>query len=376
MNENDDRPQQDGNAMSWLPEYKRLLFDPSAPFQAAVDLKARHLPSSLFRYYRCSDYSLDCLRHGYVWLSSPREFNDGYDSGAVVDVERCLAVSTRKDIRKIVAGHQLGLSEEDLAIVTGAEDPLRAIGAILLRREGTFDAEQVEALLDAASAARRSVCSDLHEATFEMGRFGTYVCCFSADGMLPTLWAHYADNNNGFCVEYDVAALEQSDIRRRVLLPVIYGRAPADMTAVFETTILSGGPNPLAARWPLIAASIKDRDWSYEREWRLVNTMGGGLKGIHVPMPMKAVLLGMRICESDAAKVAAGAQFHRLPVSKMAVGMNAARLRAVSAQDPTLPEASSDADPRRDGSSHMSRQGPRGVHTTGGGLSSTSPALR
>src|SRR5437899_1215948 len=90
----------------WLEEYERLLRSPAPDaFQHAVELKDRHRPASLFRYRVVDEFALDSVRRGYVWLSHPQSFNDGYDSAICVDHWRCMAVSFRRGLRKVIAQH-------------------------------------------------------------------------------------------------------------------------------------------------------------------------------------------------------------------------------------------------------------------------------
>ena len=313
----------------WLEEYELLLRDPSPEaFQAAVRLKAENRPSSVFRYRQVTDTSLDSLRRGYVWLSHPQSFNDGYDSAAYVDFDHCMAVSFRRDVNSVIAEHSLSaaFSEADIRSIVDSSDPIATFGALLLREEGSLAGIDPKALLDGLSFVRRKQLKDLEEAIFEMPRRALLVCCFAASGAVPALWAHYAGNSSGFCIEYDVARLPPDDIRLRLLLPVIYGRAPADATFMFDAGLLHG-PNSLTVRWPILAASYKDRHWSYEQEWRLVDPAGAHPSGGRaVPMPMKAVYLGPRITDEDAAKVRQAAQVHNLQVFRMQVGKDASTL--------------------------------------------------
>lgn len=323
----------------WLEEYERLLRDPAPnSFQAAVDLKARHRPPSVFKYRVVSNESLNSLRRGDVWLSRPRSFNDGYDSAMVVDHGRLMAISFCRDIRSVLSKRGLteAFSEADIGAIVNNVDPISTFGALLLQQDEAWAGADSEATLERLASVRRAQIEDIERATFEMAQHTVLACCFSASGTAPALWAHYAGGSSGFCVEYDLAQLPPNDIRLRLLVPVIYGHAPLDATFAFEAALLNG-PNPLTVRWPIMAASYKDRHWSSEQEWRLIDPCGApadGNDGRALPMPMKAIYLGRKMCQDDAAKVRRAAQEHKLPVFNMQLGREASALTFVAVTGP------------------------------------------
>ena len=77
------------------------------------------------------------------------------------------------------------------------------------------------------------------------------------------MWAHYANNHHGMCVEYDL--LEINEQLQFTPVPVIYSAervcfeslhsktAERDMTKFFIESLTSKSP-----------------EWSYEKEWRII----------------------------------------------------------------------------------------------------------
>jgi len=312
----------------WLGEYEQLLRDAAeGAFQAAVELKARHRPPSLFKYRSVTDEALDSLRRGYVWLSHPTSFNDGYDSALFVNHDRLLATSMRRSLRANIERYGLSrlLSEADIRAIEDSDDPARTLGLAVLTRDPEFAGIDRTDLLDALASAMRQQTKDLEQATREMARASIVVCSFATSGTTPALWAHYAGNGSGFCIEYEVKQLPPDDIRLRLLHPVIYGPAPFDSTFLFEHFMVNG-LSALTVRWPLLAATYKDRHWSYEQEWRLIDPAGSRANGRAVPLPIKAVYLGTATSPDSAARVIRAAEPHRVPILKMQVGRDASTL--------------------------------------------------
>ncbi len=318
----------------WLHEYERLLHDatPNA-FDASVVLKARHRPRSVFKYRGPTELALDSLRGGYVWLSQPQYFNDGYDSAILLDHDRLLATTMRRSIRSLIAEQDLAtpLSEADIRSVESSEDPARTLGALLLKQDPSLAHIDPDTVLNALAAAVHRLSDDYEQAAREIARRSILVCSFATTGTAPVLWANYAENNTGFCIEYELAQIPPDDIRLRLLFPVIYGSAPMDATRVFED-FLGNGLNAMTVRWPILAATYKHHDWSYEREWRLVDPAGHRVNGRKVPMPMKAAYLGTAIRSEAAAKVIAAAKQHGIPVFRMQVGKDASALSPVQVE--------------------------------------------
>ena len=81
------------------------------------------------------------------------------------------------------------------------------------------------------------------------------------------MWAHYANEHKGFCVEYNVEDLPgNSNEFFDMIHPVFYTDNIFDATSyLIATTPELKNPEFLQQ-----AALIKTKDWAYEDEWRLV----------------------------------------------------------------------------------------------------------
>jgi hypothetical protein len=108
------------------------------------------------------------------------------------------------------------------------------------------------------------------------------ICCFSANPYSLPMWAHYADNHRGVCLEYNVPSRYHAP-----LYPVIYDNkryeiaAEDNVATITATPRVIGGiipPDELSAETviPTEAITIKAKEWKYEKEWRLV--ICGGIK--------------------------------------------------------------------------------------------------
>ncbi|MBC6609820.1 DUF2971 domain-containing protein [Hymenobacter sp. BT507] len=101
--------------------------------------REKGVPKTVFKYFGTQNYSLDCLRHKYLYYSSPQDFNDPFDC------HTCLVSFKTSKSR--------------------------------------YNDEQISRFRKRAKS---------------LG-----VCCYSRrkDSML--MWSHYADKHKGFCVEFN-----------------------------------------------------------------------------------------------------------------------------------------------------------------------------
>lgn len=133
----------------------------------------------------------------------------------------------------------------------------------------------------------------------------------SALKSLP-MWAHYANKHRGYCVVYKV-------IDPKHVFPVIYESQPVDATRVYcellatliQEIMGNGSADPhsnIALNLSTFQLLVKQSDWSYEREIRLlapnivlrpgynVSVKSAGLETDHV-------VLGMNISEAHEDRV-------------------------------------------------------------------------
>ena len=114
------------------------------------------------------------------------------------------------------------------------------------------------------------------------------VCCFSDTYESDVMWAHYAGEYRGICVQYSTHDLCDG-------LPDVYAvRVQYDV----QTPVLRADETPDREEAAIKALSSKKSDWYYEREWRFLTKH----KAIDVPgrlqilgqNPVKGIYFGPR----------------------------------------------------------------------------------
>lgn len=89
------------------------------------------------------------------------------------------------------------------------------------------------------------------------------VTCFSEDNANAPMWAFYADNHKGICIEYN---LHENSHCRDFCLPVQYV-TKTDNVHLTETLLDNEDPRNVESLELFVK---KAKYWSYEREWRLI----------------------------------------------------------------------------------------------------------
>ncbi len=216
-----------------------------------TDRLNKKIPNRLFRYNSLNEYVLSNLRENKITVTNPELFNDVYDG----TIHRNTFPYIEKRIEEL--NSQLS----------------------------SFGHSKIE--MDMKHLKRDFEKRDRFFMTYI--REDIRVSCFSEDEKSILMWSHYANNNQGICVEYDFT--KKLDIIF-FLYPIIYLDNPIDFTSLLENP-----KNKDIEISVLLSTIIKSKVWEYEKEWRLIFYFGGGNKLddrvsiINIPVP-KTIYLG------------------------------------------------------------------------------------
>jgi hypothetical protein len=118
---------------------------------------------------------------------------------------------------------------------------------------------------------------------------------FSSDHMNLPMWAYYASNFAGMCLEFSTEKIFVGDFQNERLLPVTYAEAPLPPIAFHE----------LDAIQPAIESRLsrKRREWQHEKEWRILTGAGGAR--YYVDDALTRIFLGARMTDANAERICA-----------------------------------------------------------------------
>ena len=252
--------------MDWVKQFTDMIFPlyEDIDIEGAYNLKNQHLPKQIFKYRKVDINSLKNLEEDTVWLADPTNLNDPYDCAHTIDFPRIW--QNPAFINKFIQerGDDLNLSVDQKQSLAINSDPISFL----------MESDLLGVPPEKRETDRDSFLSDIKKRNEDLAVFSSKtfarnfkLCSFSERNDSIVMWAHYASDHKGFCIEYDLEKIPCTDYRRRLLYPVIYSEQIFDATELFmkekEDKILN------ILRWHL-AALVKSRYWDYEKEWRLV----------------------------------------------------------------------------------------------------------
>ena len=182
-------------------------------------------PASLYKYYRGTERDLDNIKLNKMWYSAPCNYNDVFDCEITVDETAIFECA-------------LQLAPQGMQI-----------------RKGSTAWKQIRQTIQQEI---KSFCS-----TFEAMRSGMGVVCLSESDESLLMWAHYANNHRGICVEYELMEINKQ--LNFTPVPVIYSNERVCFNVLNPDT---AGNDSVALF--LRSITSKSEEWSYEHEWRII----------------------------------------------------------------------------------------------------------
>ncbi len=107
----------------------------------------------------------------------------------------------------------------------------------VLMKDKTVPNDKIDDMILTLREAQDHVMRPRVEDVIQSVRNGMKICSFCATIEPVSMWSHYADSHQGFCMEYDVAKLP--DMTKRMLFPVIYSSSLFDCTKYYAEALSS-----------------------------------------------------------------------------------------------------------------------------------------
>ncbi|MFI3197596.1 MAG: DUF2971 domain-containing protein [Methylococcaceae bacterium] len=198
-------------------------------------------PKKLYRFEQATESRCDTLRSQQLWASSPVMFNDLNDCQVQFNPSANLVFESSKILGAIDILYPNGEIPENSLLT---DDILGALRRYFKNYSGK------------STQAKLSI-HRIPENIRKKIRESTAVCCFFSEQPNSALmWAHYADNHKGFCVEYEVIKTPKD----------LYEVKYSSKLPYFSPSELLFSPRETFIR----IVTEKAMEWAYEKEYRII----------------------------------------------------------------------------------------------------------
>jgi hypothetical protein len=259
-----------------------------------AEYKYEHLPKNLYKFYPPTIYSLVNIYNQTLHLSSPRNFNDPFDSYVCIETITYTKIQILKNLKELnlisKEKTENTISENEYFEILNSwskdcpppfylnrpfvPDFLTVFWKIMSSKSQSFKDTFLNLELHASRDCDKKI-DYLRNLKFKVTSFSNFIN--ESDLMQnATMWSHYANDHRGFCVKYnmDFNSLEDRELILCGIYPVKYTSQVNSITPR-ELIKLQFKDNDLIVSKPiqktlLKALTTKSIFWKYEKEWRLV----------------------------------------------------------------------------------------------------------
>lgn len=223
----------------------------------------------LYRYRSNLDYALEEIRTELVHISDAEKMNDPFDSTYAMDEADFLEKKVFIQIIVTLIGPYL--SEKEKAEVS-----------TLFKNRASERITIVQFVDELCTVVNKPKSFFLHFLRAAYGDklprngYGYKIASFSETKKSIPMWAYYANQHEGLCLEYDVSHLDNSEKNKEL------------REAFCKVHYSNFRPKDLFSDYSLV---VKSTEWSHEHEWRLI--CKNETDFISVPC-LTGVYLGMR----------------------------------------------------------------------------------
>ena len=250
--------------------------------------KKEHMPKSLFKFFPFNQNSIKCIETNAVFMNNPRNFNDPFDGLLCANkkeyLKKCLIVYL-KNTDAIKRGI---LSEEEFKCLeySRCEDTysLNEFDSVIFhicydshKKEYRKGNDEINNILYESEKEFVSRLEKLRKNTVGITSFA-YINVFKLTSYME-LWAHYAQNHEGFCVEYDLSQPIIDDKDNAMvtggLLPCRYNSKQIVLSKRKMYKYIKNIPftsyEQMEFNKSIVSSFLtKSSSWKYENEWRLI----------------------------------------------------------------------------------------------------------
>jgi len=228
------------------------------------------MPEFLYKYLPINGNSITNLINRRLWFSKTARFNDPFDSNINPKIEP----SDYNDFER-----------EALNVLYRGDSRVKSH----IDEKYGGDISQALNNSQARQALREmaiTMAEDIYTDTLNKFRAKSGICCFGGEKDNILMWSHYSDGHKGMCLEFD-KSIRPFSMALRVNYSNDY--PDFDIRELYSDEYIRRLFDRI-----ILAKSIY---WSYEKEWRIIETDRGDFNKRYRMNALKGVYLGLKVSE-------------------------------------------------------------------------------
>ena len=275
--------------------------------------KMEHIPKSVFKFYPFNHNSLKCVETNAVFMNDPNNFNDPFDCVLCANQREYLKQALVDYLIETDAVNRGVLSLEELNKLKysycGDWENVNVYSTFnSVVSHLCYDANLKEfrkgSELYSFEIKYKQRMKELRKSVVRVTSFAN-ISKFKLTSYME-LWSHYAQNHEGFCVEYDLTKPIMDNKENSMvlggLLPCEYGVRQIILSNRKVYKYVNKIPFTTYEQMEfdksiLLSFLTKSSSWKYENEWRLLLPIDiCSIYGNMIPFfPIKAIYIGCRM---------------------------------------------------------------------------------
>ena len=286
-------------------------------------LKVSKIPETLYRYRAIGtveslEWVIDTIKNGGLWCSKNTKLNDPFEFRSTMTSTKSADYLNSKTMDRADCIARLKKEGKDTSRLENASDDewlyeyikadmpeaAEVISEDILK---CIMEEQLMELLERNQKNIYNITSDVLR-----------VACFSERYNNVPMWAHYTTDHEGVCLEYAKSSL--NDCIKARLYPVVYVDVLPDIHQLFGDKVdkIDNSAMAILAQYVCIHKLL---DWSYEEEWRMLQTIDDcSGDGTHIAFPAPTgLILGCNISPANKERLLDVAEKNKTNISEMKV---------------------------------------------------------
>ncbi|MEQ5834718.1 DUF2971 domain-containing protein [Marinobacter sp. NFXS9] len=220
---------------------------------------AEEYPEYLYKFRSGSKRDIENLRNGNIWLPKFEDMNDPHDGQLDILIDQAIRMH---GVHTPMVIHDASGSPAFIPFGLGTTE-----------HENRHSPEVEEKYRKEAEKAKQFY-----------GNVGVYSLSESCGS--PQMWAHYASESSGFCIEYKLRT-DSGDLHQNC--EYFFRVRYVDDYPEVDLRLLSLSTE---GRRLFEMFGRKERNWSYEKEWRFVSPEGGF--PAPQPLPISSIIFGAK----------------------------------------------------------------------------------